>query len=271
MISDKKEVSVRIILDSESQRSYILKSLAEEIGYISVRKETLVHSLFGGIKSEKFEHACCKIRLSLENNFACNFEALDQMTICNDVTPFNAGPWVKKLQEMNITLTDVGEKSQPVQVLICADLFGNFLTGQHRVLSCGLVAIYTSLGWILSGKVPENRVTFKQCQWFNDDKRYEVHLPLLDNYALLPDNLELAIRRLESTIKKPLHEILDDAYERIFLEWLHEGIFEEVPVDEINLSGNFLPHRPVLKESSATPIRPVFDASAQMKGHPSLN
>ncbi|GBL95210.1 hypothetical protein AVEN_253537-1 [Araneus ventricosus] len=45
------------------------------------------------------------------------------------------------------------------------------------------------------------------------------------------------------------------------------GIIEEVPVDEINLSGNYLPHRPVLKESS-TSIGPVFDATARMKGHP---
>ncbi|GBM75661.1 hypothetical protein AVEN_269890-1 [Araneus ventricosus] len=150
MISDKKEVSVRIIPDFVSQRSYILKSLAEEIGYIPVRKETLVHSLFGGIKSEKFEHTCYQIRLrSLEKNFACNFEALDQLTICNNVTPVNAGPWMKKLQEINIVLTDVGEKSQPVQVLIGADLLGKFLTGQRRVLSCGLEAIETLLGWFL--------------------------------------------------------------------------------------------------------------------------
>ncbi|GBM64651.1 U6 small nuclear RNA (adenine-(43)-N(6))-methyltransferase [Araneus ventricosus] len=280
MISDKKEVSVRIILDSGSRRSYTLKSLAEEMGYIPVRKETLVHLLFGGVKSEKFEHTCYQIRLrSLENNFTCNFEALEQLTICNDVTPVNAGPWMKKLQEMNITLADVGEKSQPVQVLIGADLFGKFLTGQRRVLSCGLVAIET-----LSGKVPENRVTssnailvtsifvkefdisdlwkldligikdpieklskkeqedltkehFLQTVRYNDDKQYEVHLPWLDNYAPLPDNLELAIRRLESTTKKLLHENLYNAYEGIFLEWLHEGIIEEVPVDEVNLSG----------------------------------
>ncbi|GBM70127.1 hypothetical protein AVEN_151586-1 [Araneus ventricosus] len=159
MISDKKEVSVRIILDSGYQRSYILKSLAEEMGYIPVRKETLVHSLFGGVKSEKCEHKCYQIKLrSLENNFACNFEVLDRLTICNDVTPVSAGPWMEKLQEMNITLADDGEKSQPVQVLIGADLFGKFLTGQRRILSCGLVAIETSLRWTFSGKVPKNRV-----------------------------------------------------------------------------------------------------------------
>ncbi|GBM99473.1 hypothetical protein AVEN_152235-1 [Araneus ventricosus] len=51
---------------------------------------------------------------------------------------------------------------------------------------------------------------------YNNDKRYEVHLPWLDNYAPLPHNLELAIRRLESTTKKLLIENLYDAYEGIF-------------------------------------------------------
>ncbi|GBM50372.1 hypothetical protein AVEN_128995-1 [Araneus ventricosus] len=106
---------------------------------------------------------------------------------------------------------------------------------------------------------------------YNDKKRHEDHLTWLDNCAPLPDNLELVIRRLQSTTKKLLHENVYNAYEGIFLEWPHEGIIEEVPVDEINLAGNYLSHKPVLKESSTTPIRPVFDASAPMKGQPSLN
>ncbi|GBN56374.1 hypothetical protein AVEN_183203-1 [Araneus ventricosus] len=116
----------------------------------------------------------------------------------------------------------------------------------------------------LSKKEPEDltKEHFLQTVKYNDDKRYEVHLPWLDNWT---------IRRLESTTKKLIHENLYDGYEGIFLEWLHEGISVEVPVDEINLSRNYLPHRLVLKESSTTPIRPVFDASARMKGHPSLN
>ncbi|GIY46260.1 uncharacterized protein CEXT_202791 [Caerostris extrusa] len=56
------------------------------------------------------------------------------------------------------------------------------------------------------------------------------------------------------------------------MQWLNEGIIEEVPTSEIKTFGNYLPHRPVIKESnSTTPIRPVFDASSRMKGHPSLN
>lgn len=54
-----------------------------------------------------------------------------------------------------------------------------------------------------------------------------------------------------------------------------EGIFEEVPQDEIDNKGNpvfYLPHRPVIKESSSTTkVRPVFDASAKDKNGLSLN
>ncbi|GBL90310.1 hypothetical protein AVEN_130402-1 [Araneus ventricosus] len=39
MISDKKEVSVRIIVYSGSQRSYILKGLVEEMGHMPIRKK----------------------------------------------------------------------------------------------------------------------------------------------------------------------------------------------------------------------------------------
>ncbi|CAG7786955.1 unnamed protein product, partial [Allacma fusca] len=50
------------------------------------------------------------------------------------------------------------------------------------------------------------------------------------------------------------------------------GIIEEVPTEELNDFGHYLPHRPVIKESSATTkIRPVFDASAKLKYKPFLN
>lgn len=42
------------------------------------------------------------------------------------------------------------------------------------------------------------------------------------------------------------------------VEWFEEGIIEEVPVDQLDTSAHYVPHRPVIKESSAmTKIRPV--------------
>ncbi|GFY19924.1 integrase catalytic domain-containing protein [Trichonephila clavipes] len=63
----------------------------------------------------------------------------------------------------------------------------------------------------------------------------------------------------------------DGRYER---EWLAEGVIEEIPGKELPVRTHYLPHRPVIKETSATSsmkIRPVFDASAKINNHPSLN
>ncbi|XP_071043037.1 uncharacterized protein [Parasteatoda tepidariorum] len=149
LISDRKEIVVREVLDSGSQRTYILKNLAKKMEYVPLRKETLIHSLFGGHKSDR-------IRLrNPENNLTCNMEALDQASICDTITPVSFGPWLKELDEMNIKLSDVGNESQPVQILLGADVIGKFMTGKRRVFASGLVAIETLLGWTLTGKAPE--------------------------------------------------------------------------------------------------------------------
>ncbi|GBO14830.1 hypothetical protein AVEN_264051-1 [Araneus ventricosus] len=106
----------------------------------------------------------------------------------------------------------------------------------------------------------------RKCLIFNQDNRYEVCLPWADDSFPLPDNFNLAKKRLEVTTEMLLSGNLYDKYENVFQEWLDEGIIEEVPPNEVALYGNYLPHRPVIKESSSTtPIRPVFDASVKVK------
>ncbi|XP_035225177.1 uncharacterized protein LOC118197744 [Stegodyphus dumicola] len=82
---------------------------------------------------------------------------------------------------------------------------------------------------------------------------------------------DVAVKRLASTVKRLKAEKLYDAYGEVFSEWEQEGIIEEVPKSEIDVTCHYLPHRHVVKENSTTRIRPVFDASAKQKGSPSLN
>ncbi|GBM42577.1 hypothetical protein AVEN_183858-1 [Araneus ventricosus] len=88
---------------------------------------------------------------------------------------------------------------------------------------------------------------FKETVIFNQDNRYEVCLPWADDSFPLPDNFNLAKKRLEVTTEKLLSGNLYDKYENVFQEWLDEGIIEEVPSNEVALYGNYLPHRPVIK------------------------
>ncbi|GBN40527.1 hypothetical protein AVEN_120918-1 [Araneus ventricosus] len=283
LLSSDKEKTVRVLCDTGSQKSYILKNIAEEMKYPVGRQETIKHSLFDCVSTKECKHNCYRIKLKqLNGNFTCNFEVLDQV---------NVKMYYLLYVKMNL---------EPIQVLIGADIMGKLLTGKRKLLSSGLVAVETHLGWTLMGKVPQvstERVNlamtvtslfvkeaeiadlwrldvlgikdpmekkskqerdlktkehFKETVISNQDNRYEVCLPSADDSFPLPDNFKLAKKRLE--------------------EWLDEGIIEEVPPNEVALYGNYLPHRPVIKEISSTnPIRPVFDASAKLQSHPSLN
>ncbi|GFX79793.1 uncharacterized protein TNCV_4981051 [Trichonephila clavipes] len=67
--------------------------------------------------------------------------------------------WISELNEMKIQLSDVGKESRSIQVLLGSDVIGKLMTGQRRILSCGLVAMETILGWTLSDKVPDSEIS----------------------------------------------------------------------------------------------------------------
>ncbi|GFS32518.1 uncharacterized protein NPIL_511411 [Nephila pilipes] len=103
---DKGEVKIRAIIDSASQRSYILNSIAQKLNYQPHRRESLRHSLFGGTSTEIYHHDIYKALLtdiSLNNN--CNFEVLGQETICATIPPVADGNWMKepKLTQLHFT------------------------------------------------------------------------------------------------------------------------------------------------------------------------
>ncbi|GBM65942.1 hypothetical protein AVEN_152159-1 [Araneus ventricosus] len=86
----------------------------------------------------------------------------------------------------------------------------------------------------------------------NEEGRFQVNLPRLDNHLPLKDNHDLAVKRLDSTVKRLKAKKLYDAYGEIFNEWKRESIIEVVPKSEIDLPCHYLPHRHVVKENSTT-------------------
>ncbi|GFX92542.1 dual 3',5'-cyclic-AMP and-GMP phosphodiesterase 11 [Trichonephila clavipes] len=141
-------------------------------------------------------------------------------------------------------------------------------------------------------KVPENLMSFL---------RHEVEVSLLDQpkiFSTLPrirdENLlaELASRGIKLTDvgrdTPPIRILLGadttfsnktfierkylrSLYDDILRQWQKEGIIEAIPKTEVSKPGHFLPHRPVIKSSSATTkVRPVFDASFKRPEYASL-
>ncbi|GFV20469.1 DUF1758 domain-containing protein [Trichonephila clavipes] len=160
---------------------------------------------------------------------------------------------------MKIELSDVGGESRSIQVLLGSDVIGKLMTGQRRILSCGLVAMETILGWTPSGKVPDSEISsiiamlvvslfvkemdisqlwrldslgiqdpseqktkeelhkasmehFLRTVKVDEEERFLVSLPCLDNYLPLPDNFNLAFKGLQVITHKLKKENLFKEY-----------------------------------------------------------
>ncbi|UYV63047.1 hypothetical protein LAZ67_2002938 [Cordylochernes scorpioides] len=105
-----------------------------------------------------------------------------------------------------------------------------------------------------------------------EDGRFCVGLPWLGNQEGIPSNRHIAERRLFNTTRKLRAKSIFSEYDRVFQEWLAEGVIEKVSPEDLNRNCHYLPHHPVVKaNSNTTKIRPVFDASCKDKGNLSLN
>ena len=113
----------------------------------------------------------------------------------------------------------------------------------------------------------ESSVCFK-------DGRYEVKLPWKsDGQLRLEDNRKAAEVRLHSLSRKLEKDPqLQSDYDHALEELEAEGIIAEVSGDADGCPVFYLPHRPVVRQSSVTTrVRPVFDASAKGPNLVSLN
>lgn len=306
--------SVRVLIDTGSHNSYILKATADSLGFSIKQNFKIRHCLFGGVSSEQ-NHNVYDICLS-QGNYKCTLEALSQNVICTDVLPVFYGPWMDDLRQKDIPLSDFNTPG-PIEVLIGSDVAGKLYTGRTLKLTTGLVAVEMLLGWTLMGKVPIDRPLghtlsaisllindallsqlwdldtlgirdpyeqrsrreqasaavqlFLESVQVTPRGRYKVRLPWVDGHPPLPSNYELAQKRLKNTLTKLITSQLRQPYDEVFLEWIKDGIIEEVRENQVTSLVHYLPHRPVVKENSTTRIRPVFDASAKDKQGPSLN
>ena len=186
-----EEIIVRTLFDLGSQRSYITKTAASQMGYEYVDQQQMRHLLFGGEQTSSV------------------------MVILGIKDP-------------------IAQKTQKQQQ---EDTNDRFLTTVNRI----------------------------------SEVRCEVELPWLETHPPLGDNKTIAIRRLQTLVKKLQVDGHYSAYNDIIREWLQDGIIEEIPSGKEDNFGHYLPHRHVIKENSTTVIRPVFDASAKEAQHPALN
>ncbi|KAF2879705.1 hypothetical protein ILUMI_26468 [Ignelater luminosus] len=208
---------VRALIDTGSQRSYILASTALDLGCTSKGKERIIPSLFGGAETMQ-NHNCYHINVS-KDDYYCNVKVLDQPSICNAVSHIFYGPWINELEEVGIRLSDTSG-SVPIELLIGADFAGKLYTGRRHILKNELVAVETTLGWTLISQVPTSKP---------DTSTTMTVLSLFVKDASIANLWELDLLGIaEPTTKRSPQEMADAAKE-LFLQTIEvngEGRYE---------------------------------------------
>jgi len=106
------------------------------------------------------------------------------------------------------------------------------------------------------------------------DAQYEVSLPWKDVHPELPDNYQLALKRLGG-LQRQLQQqpSLFKEYDYIIQDQLKQGVLQAVenPRPTDGRAVHYLPHHAIVRQDKkTTKLRVVYDASAKSTG-PSLN
>ncbi|KAF8778758.1 hypothetical protein HNY73_015452 [Argiope bruennichi] len=113
----------------------------------------LSHGLLGGSETNQKSHNVYNITLQSScSNFRHNISVLDEKKICGAIPRVSNPEIFPILKRKNIELSDTGEDTPEIDLLIGADYLGVLLTGSIEHIDKNLVAIKTKLGWALQGK-----------------------------------------------------------------------------------------------------------------------
>ncbi|GFY57212.1 putative RNA-directed DNA polymerase from transposon X-element [Trichonephila inaurata madagascariensis] len=210
-----KELQVRTILDSGSQKSYISERVIKVLKLRPKSKQTIVHGLFGGRETSPHSHLVFDVYLkNFEDTYAHSVEVLSQKKICGFVPKIVVLYTLQELKEKNITFSDLETKEHDIELLLGADVIGNILTGNSLKLSSGVTVVQTKFGYTMIGNTSTiynklySNVDFLHCANFTvtdlwnldtigitdpteDAKRKHAHSDFLnqfkENLSVLPD------------------------------------------------------------------------------------
>ncbi|XP_035222808.1 uncharacterized protein LOC118195583, partial [Stegodyphus dumicola] len=239
-----------------------------------------LENLMNFLKQEvKGEEMVVLARTGFDETFSFQIEALSESKICGTVPKVNDSKIINELKDRGVSLSDLGSSDREIDLLLGADIVGALFTNKSVRLESGLFLIDTCLGHVLTGKHESfgdsnddtvlNAISLYVSNYSikdlwsleSIDGRYELCLPFKSDVADLPTNKDLTWKRHKRMCQRAQDKAFLEEYTTIFREWEKLNIIEKV-TDNIE-TGHFLPHRPVIKDSTTTKIRPVFDASAR--------
>ena len=156
--SDENKIPVRILFDSGSQNSYVTNELKDRLNLGSVGQETLNLNTFGNNKFHK--QTCSQVKLNIEifGQQHIEINALSYPTICSPIKSHIDVELFPHLLGLNLADDPdrVGNDSDSIDILIGADQYYEFVSGEIIRDELGPVAINSKLGWLVSGPASSN-------------------------------------------------------------------------------------------------------------------
>lgn len=151
---DGRLITVRMVGDSGSQRSYVTSDIITKAKCAWIEDEWLQNVLFGGQLTAPKRFTRQEVTIKGLNGSSLNLQLLVKDQITGGICEVPQGPWIDELKGQGIVLSDLGDKSTVADILIGNDYWGAIRTGRMVKLLDGLVAEETVFGWTLGGRVP---------------------------------------------------------------------------------------------------------------------
>ena len=147
-------LEVRLLLDSGSQKSYISERAREKLGIDACEEHTLTIATFGSA-GNRISCPMVEVGLQLQDSSVMSLKLYVVPKICEPLAVQPLSICSKKHKHIiGLQLADPTcstSVSLPVDVLIGADVYWKIVTNKLRRGPHGPTAIFTKLGWVLSG------------------------------------------------------------------------------------------------------------------------
>ncbi|GBN23411.1 hypothetical protein AVEN_96246-1 [Araneus ventricosus] len=151
--SNKIIREIRILIDSGSETSFLLESIAEEVGLPTVSIEKLKIHTFESQTPHLRELKKKRVLLKDPNSgsqLKCNILVIDKI-VGVDLIRIPSKGIASVLRQEGFVLSDQGSEDTEIGLLIGNDLINEILTGKTCRLSDNLMLYETIFGWVING------------------------------------------------------------------------------------------------------------------------
>ncbi|XP_058827081.1 uncharacterized protein LOC131687057 [Topomyia yanbarensis] len=286
----------RALLDCASQPNIISERMAQILRLKRNKVNVQLHGP-GGIAVRSTDSVFTQIH-SRKENFSRDVEflILPRVTADMPASDISIDNWSIP-KDLFLADPNFNKRAEVDMIIGLSHFFACFKTAARVHLAQDLPELVDSVfGWIVAGSENLERfwkieelpphsdysVEERQCETIyastvtrDSTGRYTVRLPRHPDFDARVGNSKLAALRRFKLLEQRLdrNPTLKKEYHDFMKEYLTLGHMCQTPKDdEQNFKGYYLPHHPVLKESSTTTkVRVVFDASAKTSTGFSLN